>query len=83
MLPLTDVTGRAGPGCAARVPPARRRPAAIGGRPPRGGTGPRASRLSTEVFTVPVDDDRFLVYAPLRRTAFLTNARGVDALAEL
>lgn len=54
-----------------------------GGRPPRAGHLPERSRLSTELFVLPLDGDRFLVYAPLRRTAFVTNARGVDALAEL
>jgi uncharacterized protein len=38
-------------------------------------------RLSAELFTIPLDGGAFLVYAPLRRAAFVTNAAGVNQLA--
>jgi uncharacterized protein len=39
--------------------------------------------LSAEVFTIPLQRDRFIVYAPLRRAAFVGNARVVNFLADL
>lgn len=39
--------------------------------------------LSAEVFTVPLGGGRHLVYAPLRRAAFVGNARVVNLLADL
>lgn len=41
------------------------------------------SLLSAEVFTIPIDEKRFVVYAPLRRAAFVTNATGVNRIADL
>jgi uncharacterized protein len=40
-------------------------------------------RLSAELYTIPLEHNRYLVYAPLRRAAFVTNARGVNYLAAL
>ncbi len=40
-------------------------------------------RVSAELFTIPLDDGRFLVYAPLRRTAFVTNAAVVNGIVDL
>ena len=42
-----------------------------------------ASLLSAEVFTIPIDEQRFVVYAPLRRAAFVTNTGGVNRIADL
>jgi uncharacterized protein len=39
--------------------------------------------LTAEVFVVPLLAGRFLVYAPLRRAAFIANARLVNALADI
>jgi len=39
--------------------------------------------LSAKVFVVPLDDDRHLVYAPLRRAAFVANRRVVQLLASI
>ena len=39
--------------------------------------------LSAEIFTIPLDDQRYLIYAPLRRVAFVANARMVNGLADL
>ena len=39
--------------------------------------------VSAELFAIPLEPDRFLVYAPLRRAAFVTNARVVNFLADL
>jgi uncharacterized protein len=39
--------------------------------------------LSAEVFTIPLDEDRYLIYAPLRRAAFVGNASTVNFLAAL
>ena len=41
------------------------------------------SRVSAELFTIPLDSDRFLIYAPLRRAAFVANTRVVNVLADL
>jgi uncharacterized protein len=39
--------------------------------------------LSAEIFSIPLDDENYIVYAPLRRSAFVTNARVVNFLADL
>ena len=39
--------------------------------------------LSAELFTVPLDDARYLVYAPLRKAAFVADARAVNFIADL
>jgi len=41
------------------------------------------SLLTTEVFTIPLADDRVLVYAPLRGAAFAASHALVDAMAAL
>jgi uncharacterized protein len=43
---------------------------------------PAPPRLSAELFVIPVED-AFLVYAPLRQAAFLTNAEVVNQIADL
>ena len=40
-------------------------------------------RLSAEVFSIPLDKERYLIYAPLRRAAFVGNAQTVNFLANL
>ena len=42
-----------------------------------------APSLSAEVFSIPLDTDRYLIYAPLRRAAFVGNASTVNFLAAL
>lgn len=39
--------------------------------------------LSAEIFSIPLDKCRYLLYAPLRRAAFIGNARMVNFLADL
>ncbi|MGH9755526.1 MAG: hypothetical protein ACREA2_22325 [Blastocatellia bacterium] len=39
--------------------------------------------VSAELFTIPLEDNRYIVYAPLRRAAFVANARVVNFLADL
>jgi uncharacterized protein len=39
--------------------------------------------FSAEILTIPLETNRYLVYAPLRRAAFVTNARVVNFLADL
>ena len=39
--------------------------------------------LSAEIFSIPLDSGCYLVYAPLRRAAFVANARMVNVLADL
>jgi len=39
--------------------------------------------LSAELFTIALGDGKYLVYAPLRRAAFIANARLVNVLANL
>lgn len=41
-----------------------------------------SDRIQTDMFIIPLLD-RFLVYAPLRRTAFIANATAVNLLARL
>jgi uncharacterized protein len=40
-------------------------------------------RLTAEIFTIPLEDNRHLVYAPLRRAAFVANSATVNFLADL
>lgn len=40
-------------------------------------------RLSAEIFSIPLENGRYLVYAPLRRAAFVANAQMVNVLADL
>jgi len=40
-------------------------------------------RVSAEIFVLPLEEGRYLVYAPLRRAAFIANAKVVRFLAEL
>lgn len=52
------------------------------------GPAPCASRnatpiLSAELFIILLEADRYLIYAPLRRAAFVGNARAVNFLADL
>jgi uncharacterized protein len=42
-----------------------------------------APRISADVFVIPLSAGRYLVYAPLRRAAFIGNARVVNLLADL
>lgn len=42
-----------------------------------------APSLTAEIFTIPLDGQRYLIYAPLRRVAFVANARMVNGLADL
>jgi uncharacterized protein len=39
--------------------------------------------VSAELFSIPLEDRRHIVYAPLRRAAFVANARVVNFLADL
>jgi uncharacterized protein len=39
--------------------------------------------LSAEVFVIPLDARRYVVYAPLRRAAFIANPKAVNFLADL
>jgi uncharacterized protein len=39
--------------------------------------------LSAEIFVIPLEANRFLIYAPLRRAAFVGNAGVVNLLADL
>ncbi len=40
-------------------------------------------RVTSEVFAIPLEEDRYLIYAPLRRSAFVANARVVNFIAGL
>jgi uncharacterized protein len=40
-------------------------------------------KLSAEIFIIPVEENRYLVYAPLRKAAFVGNAPVVNFLADL
>jgi len=46
----------------------------------RSGSGPG---LSAEVFSIPLEDSKYIVYAPALRSAFVANAQVVDFLAQL
>jgi uncharacterized protein len=39
--------------------------------------------LSAEIFTIPLEENKYIVYAPLRRAAFVANAGVVNFLADL
>lgn len=39
--------------------------------------------VSAELFTIPLEDNRYVVYAPLRRAAFIANASVVNFIADL
>ena len=40
-------------------------------------------KLSAEIFVIPMDDKKYLIYAPLRKAAFVGNAATVNLLADL
>lgn len=40
-------------------------------------------RIRTELFSIPLTLDQYIVYAPLRRTAFVANAALVNAIADV
>ncbi|MDR2423698.1 MAG: radical SAM protein [Prevotellaceae bacterium] len=40
-------------------------------------------KLSAEIFVVPMEENRYLIYAPLRKAAFIGNAATVNFLADL
>jgi uncharacterized protein len=40
-------------------------------------------KLSAEIFVIPIEDGKYLVYAPLRKAAFVGNASTVNLLADL
>lgn len=42
-----------------------------------------AHSISAELFNIPLGDGKFLVYAPLRRVAFVSNAKTVNFLCDL
>ncbi len=50
---------------------------------PRNTTEDQTPVLSAEIFIIPLEADRYLIYAPLRRAAFVGNARVVNFLADL
>jgi len=39
--------------------------------------------LSSEIFTIPLEDNRYLIYAPLRKAAFIANVKAVNLLASI
>jgi uncharacterized protein len=41
------------------------------------------STISTELFCIPLDPSRYLIYAPLRRAAFVANAATVNKIADI
>jgi uncharacterized protein len=50
----------------------------------RGGlVGVPSPVLSAEVFSIPLEDSKYVVYAPLRRSAFVANKRVVDVISQL
>lgn len=52
-------------------------------RPPFGSASPHTPELSTELFLIPLDEPRYLVYSPLRRAAFVANPSLVNLIADL
>jgi uncharacterized protein len=44
------------------------------------GSGPR---VTAELFTIPLDRQRWIIYAPLRQAAFIANAKFVNFIADL
>lgn len=50
----------------------------------RGGSaGGLPPLLSAEVFSIPIQDSKYIVYAPVRRSAFVANARVVEVISQL
>lgn len=47
------------------------------------GAGAPRPEITAEVFSIPLGEGRFAIYAPLRRAAFVANARLVNHLADL
>jgi uncharacterized protein len=47
---------------------------------PRSSTKPK---LTSELFTIPLEDEKYLIYAPLRQAAFVASDRVVNFLADL
>src|ERR1700761_7763436 len=43
----------------------------------------QAPTLSSEVFIVPLNNDKYLVYAPLRQAAFVANSSLVNLMSDL
>jgi uncharacterized protein len=43
----------------------------------------KRANVSAELFTIPTDDGKFIVYAPLRRAAFVANGALVDFIVRL
>ena len=39
--------------------------------------------LSAEIFSIPLEDSKYALYAPLRRSAFVANAQVVDFIEQL
>lgn len=52
-------------------------------RPPGGPMLSSETRLTAQLFTIPLDRNRHIVYAPLRRTAFVANSILVNFLVGL
>jgi uncharacterized protein len=48
-----------------------------------GSAKPSTPTLSAEVFSIPLQDSKFIVYAPVRRSAFVANARVVHFISKL
>ena len=46
-------------------------------------TPPCVPRVSAETFSIPIEEGRYLIYAPLRSAAFVANAAAVNVLADL
>lgn len=44
---------------------------------------PNQNILSAEIFVIPLENNRYLVYAPLRKAAFIGNSQTVNFLADL
>jgi uncharacterized protein len=44
---------------------------------------PRSQVLASELFSIPLDDDKYIIYAPLRKSAFIGNSAVVNFLADL
>jgi len=57
-------------------------PSEDSGEPDRPEAGP-APVLSAEVFSIPLEDDKYIVYAPARRSAFVANSEVVRFLSQL
>lgn len=74
-------------GIALETPVVHSRDGAWSDSPPHNGTASvleeAAPVLSAEVFLIPLEDSRHIIYAPLRRAAFIANSRIVNFLADL